>query len=263
MNKTIGVVVLVIACVGLAIALVVLKSQSDAMQKKDSFTILQFSNDLDKANIKIDDLNQTNLRLSDDLDTNRLMLTVASNELDEATNQLATTTLSLQDAQLQITNLNARINDLETQNQVLDQRVDTLSNTIVSMDTQITVTQMKLAVSETNNTFLEGELKREVAQENELEHKFNDLKEVRDQVHKLRDNLLMARRLAWMRQGVDPTQIQKGGQIMMQRSSAPTNASPYSSLNVEVNSDGSVHVIPPLNSSTTNPPAAVTNTPPQ
>jgi chromosome segregation ATPase len=246
MNKTIGFVILVIACVALAIAVVVLKSQSDAQQKKDAFTILQFSNDLDKADFKIDDLNQTNLRLSNDLDTNRLVLTVVSNELDVASNALTTTALSLQDAQQEITNLSTRINDLEAQNQVLDQRVDTLSNTIVSMDTQITVTQMKLAVSQTNNTFLEAELKREVAQENELEHKFNDLKDVRDQVHKLRDNLIMARRLAWMREGIDPTQLPKGGQLMMQRGSATTNASPYSTLNVEVNADGSVRVIPPL-----------------
>jgi hypothetical protein len=262
MNKKIGIVVLIIACVGLAIALIVLKSQSDAQQTKNADTILEFSNQLDEANININDLHQTNLKLNSDIATNMLVLSVLSNQLDTASNALVSTTASLQDAQEQITNLNTRLSDLQAQNQVLDQRADSLSNTIASLDTQITMTQMKLAVSETNNVFLESELKRQVAEKTELEHKFNDLDEVRTQVKKLRDDLLVARRLAWMRAGFDPTKQIKGGQVLMQRSPAATNAasaaSQYNSLNVEVGSDGSVRVIPPLTNSST----AATNSPP-
>jgi phage-related tail protein len=179
------------------------------------------------------------------------MSLMLSNQLAEAAGTLATTTVSLQNAQQQITNLNERISDLAAQNQVLDQRASSLSNTIAALDTQIAFTQMKLAASETNNAFLDSELKRQIAQRAELEHKFNDLAEVRAQVRKLRDDLLIARRLAWMRAGIDPTKPLKGGQLLMQRPPPATNAAPAAgsqlyNLNVEVGSDGSVHVIPPL-----------------
>src|ERR1017187_7221115 len=229
MNKKIGIAILIVACVGLAVAVVVIKSQLTAQQKKDADTILEFSNQLDEANININDLHQTNLKLNNDVATNRLVLSVLSNQLDTASNTLASTTVSLQDAQQQITNLNTRIADLAAQNQVLDQRADALSNPIASLDTQITMTQMKLVVSETNNAFLENELKRQVAERTELEHKFNDLGEVRAQVRKLRDDALVARRLAWMRAGIAPTKPLKGGQLLMQRSPPTTNAAPAAS----------------------------------
>ena len=53
-----------------------------------------------------------------------------------------------------------------------------------------------------------------------------------------------------MREGIDPTKPMKGGQLLMQRSlpaapAAPAAGTPAYNLNVEVGSDGSVHVIPP------------------
>jgi hypothetical protein len=124
------------------------------------------------------------------------------------------------------------------------------------LDEQISATRAKLASSETNNAFLDRELKRQIAERAELERKFNDLAQVRAQVRKLRDDLLIARRLEWMREGVDPTKPLKGGQLLMQRpppiaNAAPADGSPAYNLNVEVGSDGSVHVTP----SSTNAPA--------
>jgi len=247
MNKKIGTVILFVACVGLAIALIVLKAQSDARQRKDADTILEFSNQLDEANININDLHQTNLKLNNDIDTNRLVLGDLTNQLNDVSNSLASAAASLQDAQQQVTNLNLRVSDLEAQNQVLGQRAAALSNNIAALNTQIAMTEM-------------NELKRQVAEKAELEHKFNDLEEVRAQVRKLRDDMLAARRLAWIREGIDPTKPKKGGQLLMQRPPPAAAApSPYGSLNVEVGSDGSVHVIPPL----TNSAAPATNAPPQ
>jgi predicted nucleic acid-binding Zn-ribbon protein len=261
MNTKIGIAILVVACFGLAVALVVLKRNADAQQTESTNTISDFSNRIVNANIHIEDLSQVNLTLNNDLATNREMSLALSNQLAETASTLASTTVSLQDAQQQITNLNEHISDLTAQNQVLDQRASSLSNTIAALDAQITFTQAKLATSETNNAFLDSELKRQIAQRTELEHKFNDLAEVRAQVRKLRDDLLIARRLEWMREGIDPTKPLKGGQLLMMRPPPATNAapaagSPLYNLNVEVGSDGSVHVIPPL----TNAPAA-TNPP--
>jgi uncharacterized protein involved in exopolysaccharide biosynthesis len=270
MKTKLGIVILAAACIGLVIALIVIKHQADEQQKGSSNTILDFSNQLVDARQHLDEANQVNLSLNSDLATNREISLELSNSLVQSVNALASTTASLQGAQEQITNLDQHLSDLEAQNEVLDQRVVTLTNNIASLNTQIAFTQVKLLTSETNNEFLEGELKRQIAQKEELQHKFNDLNDVRTQVKKLKTDLIVARRLEWMREGVDPTKITKGGEILMQHtapsSSAGTKPNAQSDkiapplgtnfdLNVEVNSDGSVHVIPPLsNAPATNPP---------
>jgi uncharacterized protein involved in exopolysaccharide biosynthesis len=254
MNAKIGVAILAVACCGFAVALVVLKRQAEAQHTASARTISDFSNQIVKANVSIMDLNQVNVNLSNDLASARQTSLVLSNQLTETTNTLATTTASLQGAlqgaQQQITNLNVQITDLEAQNQVLDQRAISLSNTIAALDRQISFTQAKLAASETNNAFLNTQLQGLIAERKELQDKFNDLAVVRAQARKLRDDALIARRLAWMRAGIDPTKPMKGGQWLMQRppsaaKAAPGAGSPLYNLNVEVGSDGSVHVIPP------------------
>jgi chromosome segregation ATPase len=260
MKIKIGVVILAAVCAGLLIALIVTKKSADRRQAESASAILDLSNQLDKANVRMNDLSQTNLRLNDDLSTNRETMLDFSNKLNEAAATLAGTRANLQSAQDQITNLNARIADLEEQNQVLDQRAAELTNTIAQLSGQISDTQQKLAESRTNNAFLTKELKRQMDEKAELERKFNTLDVVRSQVKKLRDDLLTARRLQWTREGTDPVTQMKGAQLLMQRSS-PSAAAPQThyDLNVEVGSDGSVHLIP----QTTNSPATTTNNAPQ
>jgi hypothetical protein len=78
---------------------------------------------------------------------------------------------------------------------------------------------------------------------------------VRSQLSKLRTELFEARRLQWMNAGNNPDRQPKGGELLMRRtlpSGSPPSAATKSSLrpatpydlNVEVGSDGSVHVIP-------------------
>jgi hypothetical protein len=130
-----------------------------------------------------------------------------------------------------------------------------LSNNIVQLDAQIAATQQQLATSQTNNAFLAAELQKQMAQKAELERKFNDVDAVRGQLSKLRTELFEARRLQWMNAGINPDHQPKGGELLMKRSlpsgspppaaakTSPRPATPYD-LNVEVGSDGSVHVIP-------------------
>jgi hypothetical protein len=262
MKIKIGIVILAAACAGLLIALIVTKKSADEQQRNSTSAILDLSNQLDKASVKLNDLSQVNLTLNNDLATNRQEADTLSNNLTEASDALASTKASLQTAQDQITNLNSRITDLETQNQELDRRAAELTNTIALLGAQISDTQQKLADSTTNNVFLTQELRRQMDEKAELERKFNTLTVVRNQVKKLRDDLLSARRLQWMREGTDPTIQLKGAQLLMQRPASaavpPTLPSHYD-LNVEVGSDGSVHLIPPL----TNSPTMTTNPPPQ
>ena len=259
MKNKLGIVILVVACGGLAIALFATKKAADGRLKTDAYAILDFSNQLVNANKTLDDYRQVNLMLTNDLAGSRQEALTFSNQFTEASGTLASTKASLQSAQDQIASLNGRIAGLETRNQVLDQRAAALANAIASLNAQIADTQQKLAGSETNNAFLERELQRQTAAKTELESKFNNLSTVRAQVKKLKDDLLIARRLQWMREGSEPGSQQKGAQLLMQRTASAPARPPHYDLNVEVSSDGSIHVIPlPANA-----PATTTNLPPQ
>ena len=98
-----------------------------------------------------------------------------------------------------------------------------------------------------------------MAEKAELEKQFNDLTVLRAQVSKLKEELSVARRLEWIRQGLFASTDQRGAQKLMQGAAAtPAKApKPTYDLNVEVSADGSVKVIPPLTNrpAATNPPA--------
>jgi chromosome segregation ATPase len=263
MKTKVGIVVLIVlivTCVGLIIALVTTKKASAERLRKDTDAIIDFSNQLTTAAANLNELRQVNLILTNDLAASRQEALTFSNQFTETSGKLDGANASLQNARNQITNLNSHIADLEAQNQVLDRRAAALTNAIISLNVQIAGTQKKLAGAETNNAFLQKELQRQTAARAELESKFNNLSTVRAQVKKLRDDLFVARRLEWMRDGTEPGSQPKGGQLLMQRTAPANTARPsHYDLNVEVSSDGSVHVIPPP----TNAPAATTNRPSQ
>ena len=202
---------------------------------------------------QLKDLSQANLALTNDLALSRQQTLDLSNSLATATSALAETKSTLVDAQTQVTNLTIHVNDLEAQNKVLDQRAEELTNTIAQLNDMIALTQAKLSQSETNNAFLQGELQRQMTQKAELERKFNDVNEVRAQVRKLADELFVARRVQLSKTDVGN---RKGAELLMARTPQPGSASRTPAgydLNVEVGSDGSVRVIPPIGG--TNQPA--------
>ena len=258
MKTKTAIVILTVLCAGLAVALLAAKKTTSDQFKNNAAAILDFSNQLVAANDNLDELRQVNLRLTNDLTAIQQQTSRLSNNLNEASTALASAKATLQGDQDQIANLNGRVTDLEAQNKVLDDRATALTNTIAALNAQITDTEQKLANSETNNVFLEKELQRQIAQRAELERKFDDINEVRAQVRKLRDELFVARRLALMRAG-NAADL-KGAQLLVQprpvvANVAPAKLPPHYDLNVEVGSDGSVHVIPPPTSAPTNEPA--------
>jgi chromosome segregation ATPase len=258
MKTKIIIVVLAVVCIGLAIALVATKTQNDEQHAKDVSSISDFSNQLVTVTKQAVDLSQVNLMLTNDLSLSRQQTAELSNSLLNASTTLASTKSELATEQdqvvtltNQVSNLNDRIADLETQNQVLDQRANDLTNTIAQLNAQIEDTQNKLAISETNNVFIQAELQKQLAEKAELERKFNDLDEVRAQVKKLKNELFVARRIELDKSNND---TKKGGELLIQRTPlSPPKSAPNYDLNVEVGSDGSVKVIPPLG--VTNSPA--------
>jgi chromosome segregation ATPase len=258
MKMKIVIVALAVICAGLAVALIASKNTTGNQLNNNSAAIFDISNQVVTTSQNLDELRQVNLRLTNDLAIARQQVSRLSNSLNEASSVLATAKATLLGTQDQIANLNGRVADLEAQNKVLDDRANTLSNTIATLNAQIADTEQKLANSETNNAFLEKELQQQIAQKTELERKFDDVNEIRAQIKKLREEQFVARRLELMRNSAPE---QKGAQLLVQpRTVAPGPASaklpPHYDLNVEVGSDGSVRVIPPLTGTqATNSPA--------
>jgi len=256
MKIKIAIVILAIACIGLGIALYATKKQGEDQHTVDVNSINVFSNQVVEANEQLKELSQANLALTNDLALSQQESLDLSNALASANATLADAKSTLVSAQNQITNLNVHISDLEMQNKVLDQRADELTNTIAQLNSIIESTQGKLALTETNNAFLQGELQKQMAQKAELEHKFNDINEVRAQVKKLKDEMFIARRMQLMK---NDNGGKKGAEMLMTRTPPPATNPPAAKLppnydlNIEVGSDGSVKIIPALGA--TNSPA--------
>jgi len=267
MKSKIGLILLALVAVVLLVSVLYIKKQADDKQARDASTILDFSNQLSKASLDLNELQQVNLTLNRDLATNRAVLGDLSNTLSAVSETVTNTRAALQSAQDEITTQSTRITDLQAQNQELDARAKRMSdqaleltNTIIALNAQINDTVQKLSASKSDNSFLEKQLQELMAAKAELEHNFDTLAIVREQVSKLRAELVAARRLQWMKEGTD-VQL-KGAQLMvLNRKDNPNRAAAQGTnfgLNVQIGSDGTVRALPP-GQSTTNSPA--TNSP--
>lgn len=263
MKNRIGIIVLGLLCLGLVIGLITVRNNAVEQKRNDTDAILGFSNKWVETSTKFEDQKQVNAELEKDLDTRKkeiLELTnsftsVSSNLADTSAN-LAKTEASLKSSQEEVAKRDAKIADLETQNQALDKQALDLSTSITNLTLQIADTEKKLVASEGDKAFLQKELNRLMAEKAELERQFNDLTVLRAQVSKLKQELNIARRLEWIRQGLFASSDQKGAQKLMQGlATSPSQAKatrPLYDLNVEVGADGSVKVIPPRGHSDTN-----------
>jgi len=246
MKSKIVIVVLILACIGLGITLFTTKQQGEERHKDDVASAEDFSNQVVEANGQLKELREVNLSLTNDLALSRTEAEQLSNSLVSAQAATAEIRTSLAGAQDQVTNLNAQVSGLEAQNGVLDRRLQELTNTISHLDGVISNTMSQLALTQTNNAYLQNELQSQMAQRAELEHKFNDLSEVRAQVTKLKEELFVKRRVEMQ----NDYSGKKAGEMLMTRTPPGSNGPPKTpasyDLNVEIGSDGSVRVIPPL-----------------
>ena len=265
MKNRIGVIVLALVCIGLGIALIAIKKQASEQQHQDADKIDALSNNWTQTRAKLDEQTQVAAMLEKDIEGQRKAFgeltnnfSLVSANLSETSSKLTQTATALEASQKEVAKREAKITELETQNQQLDKQALDLSTAITNLTVQINDTQRKLAASEGDKAFLEKELKRLKADKAELERQFNDLTVLRAQVAKLKEELNLARRIEWIRQGLFANSDQKGAQKLMQgltpAHTAPAQVpKPAYDLNVEVNADGSVKVIPPVQ---TNSPAA-------
>jgi chromosome segregation ATPase len=256
MKTKAGLIILIVICLGLGIALLQRNRQAAEEHQQDLTAILDLSNHWVQASAKINEAEQVNLALQKDLADRKTDISKLSNELSQASESLNKTAKNVADlqaalktAQDEMAKRDTKIAELESQNQNLDKQASDLKTSITGLETQISDTQKKLAASEGDKSFLEGELKRLMAEKADLERKFNDLGVLRAQVHKLKEEMTIARRLAWIRDGIFANSEEKGAQKLMQPGLTVASAKPPTNaydLNVEIKSDGSVKIIEPL-----------------
>ncbi len=251
MKYRLGLVILILACVGLVVALIVTSSQSTKQQQAAVETIVTLSNKWEETSAKLEEQRKVNTDFENDLKAQRESFGNLTNAYTDLAGKLDKTETTLKE---EVSRRDAKIADLESQNQALDQRAVDLSFAITNLTSQIEDTQKRLAASEGDKAFLEKELQRLMAEKAELERQFNDLAVLRAQVAKLKEELNISRRLEWIRQGLFAKAEQKGAQQLIQpntpafaSASAPASKTqqPTYDLNVEVSADGTVRVIPP------------------
>jgi chromosome segregation ATPase len=266
MKNRIGVIVLILCCVGLVFGLFVVRKQALQKQRDDAEAIAVLSNKWVRTSADLDDQRQVAATLEQDLDKQRQSyaeltnsFTKVSVDLTQVNANLSQTQSKLQATEQEVKERDAKITQLENQNEVLDKQALDLSSAITNLTTQIAETQRKLSASEGDKAFLEKELKRLMSEKAELERQFSDLAVMRAQVAKLKEELSIARRIEWIRQGLFASTDQKGAQKLVQGVSATRQAraqKPAYDLNVEVTSDGGVRVIPPPTNSPASPSTA-------
>lgn len=266
MKNRLGLVILVVLCLGLGIALITAKKQATDQMVEDSKRIGDYSNQVVQVTDQLERQKQVNAEFEKDLQTQKRALAELTNNLTrvsanltEVSGNLSKTEETLKATLQEVAKRDSRISELENEKQVLDKQALDLSASITNLTTQIAETQRKLAASEGDKAFLESELKRLMAEKAELERQFNDLAVLRAQVAKLKEELNIARRIEWIRQGLFATTEQKGAQKLMQGVTVPQSTPKAQKasydLNVEVGADGSVKVIPPPSKTTNSPPA--------
>ncbi len=236
--KTFVTVILILACAGLVIVLVVTQKQIDQRRQEDAQKIMDFSNQVVAADGELDDLRQVNLALTNDLNSSR-------EQIMDLSNQMLTMSDSISNRDAQLKSDEDQIASLQQQDQSLGAQAASLTNTIDELNAKIAAAQTQLAESEKNNGFMQSELTNEAAAYATLNARFHDLQAVREQAKKLHTEMVVARRLQWIREGSQPNANVHGAQLLMARS-WPTNtlapASHYN-LSVEVDSSGGVHVV--------------------
>jgi chromosome segregation ATPase len=250
------VIVSILAVVALGLVVGLFMTRKTISEQSTHIGIL--SNTVVETHTKLDDLTQVHNTTIADLDKRNAEFLSLTNSYTDALGTLAktekelkTTEDSLKLTKDEVAARDAKITSLEAQNKELDTKSAELSTALTNLTTKIEATQQKLASAEGDKAFLQKELSRLMAEKAELERQLNDLAFLKKQVSQLKAELSISKRLEWIRQGLFSPGEQKGASQLMQKTAPSTTKSNAYDLNVEIHSDGSTTILPPL----TNAPA--------
>jgi len=237
-NKTLKIALGILGAV--AVVLLILLFNSRKQGAEQAKTVIVLSNQVQQTSVELQDNKQTLTNLETELVERQADILSLSNTLSETLTNLETTQASLQVAQEAITKL-------EAHNQALEGRAAELNEIITGLTAKIEDITKKLTAAEGDNAALSAELKRLTAEKEELEREFNDLTSLKAQVKKIKSEHAIAQRLKWQRAGIQTMEPKGAEKLTGTGAAAPAAQKPNYELNVEIDSDGSIKVIPPLN----------------
>jgi chromosome segregation ATPase len=251
MNAKILTGLLLVACLGLGAGWFFTTRKAAEEQAAATARIANLTNDLVSTTFRLQEQQKVNATLNGDLTEREKELNTFSNKWTIVSNALASTEAeakaAAEAAKVEIEKRDKQIQNLGGEKDALTQKMEGLTQEIGGLNSKIADTEKRLASSEGDRQQLQNELKRLLAEKAELERKFNDLAQLRDQVRKLKEELSIAKRIDFIRRGLYGFD-KKGAQLVNDgiRVPAKTNA-PAGGLNVEVGTDGSskIETTPP------------------
>jgi len=213
-------IILGIAAAALAVALFLTRQSDNALLDTANTSINDFSNRLDSAQTQLSERNGSLLIVSNNLVESQSAVLTFSNQLMDAKSAVAA-------GAEQITNLTrqaAQLADVQALNKTLNRNIMNLTNALAEYAQQLASTKSSLAdtnlvLAQAYKDFslLENRFRIDVAERTVLERKLRSVTELQAQIDKLKKT-----------------------------PAAPvTEATIYAGLDVEVRSNGTVHVITP------------------
>jgi hypothetical protein len=237
-----------VLCIGLGAGLIYRHQTAKAEKVCNVGTIDSLSNSCERATLKLREQVLVNQTLEKDLATQATELEALSNNLAAVSAQFTETQTQAKSvtekAQDQEHRQDVRIANLEVQRTDLTSKITELNGSISNLVAAIAVTQSKLDSSEADREVLTQELKKLQAQKSDLERKLYDLAQLREQVHKLKAELAVNRRLDWIRRGLLGNL--KGAELLQKGFAKTTPAQRDFNLDVEVSRDQGAKVLAPL-----------------
>jgi len=253
MNNKGLIFVLILVSVGLGIALIVVNKEAADQKSQAIASGIAASNQIVSVKSQVAELQAVNQTLETNLTATRAdfssKLTISDANLRTAEANLekaaAAAKAQADSNALVLVQRDEKISELESENLALDKEAASLRVSITNVQSRIAATQEKLDKAQGDRTFLLKELKTLQDEEGQMEKKFNDITAVREQLRKLKTEAAIARRLDWMRRGMDASFIQKGSELLMQHS-PPAAGAANSGTDVEVRQSGGVKIQTPV-----------------
>jgi len=225
------------------------KAKKDSLSKQQTIDVLK--RDLQDRSSELDAQKKTNRDLTSQLtektealETLQTRFTTITGELESSKDKVAKVSQELTETQNTLAERDQQISELSSERDDLTGQMAQLNVNMKDLESLIQDTQKKLEASEGDRDFLLAELQRLRAEKAELEKQFNNLASLRDQVRRLKDELSVARRIEWIRKGIlGAGSKPKGATLLMRGFKRPEPKANFD-LNVELNQEGGVKVVP-------------------
>lgn len=261
MNSKTAATLFCIGCVGFALAFFLRHASAVSKERTDSAKIVELSTEVTNVTEELKLQKALGAKLGRELEDTAKEVVELNGQLNSTKSELvkvkSDAATAAEIAKVEIAKKDAEITKLESQTDVYTRQMAGLNTQITNLENRITETSRLLAESKTDNKILQEELARLQKEKAELERQFNNLMVLKEQVAKLKEELDVARRLEYFKQGLYNT-LPKGAQALTEFTKKPVTPLPGGTnyqLNVTISRTGGVSNVTSVTPNPTNRPA--------